>query len=141
MIGKMHNDYNMIVIDTHTLLWWVSGDKELSKAAAQAIKEALAKSEVIISSITIWEISMLIEKNRLSLSMDIESWAEEVADIKGVRFIPVDNEIGIKSTKLPGEFHKDPADRIIVATARKLAVPLVTIDEKIIQYPHVQTIW
>lgn len=131
----------MIVIDTHTLLWWVSGDKELSKAATKAIKQALAKSEVIISSITIWEISMLIEKNRISLSMDIESWAEEVAEIKGVRFIPVDNEIGIKSTQLPGEFHKDPADRIIVATARKLAVPLVTIDEKIRQYPHVQTIW
>lgn len=131
----------MIVIDTHTLLWWVSGDKQLSKVAAKAIDEALAKSEVIISSITIWEISMLIEKNRISLSMDIESWANEVAEIKGVRFIPVDNEIGIKSTKLPGEFHKDPADRIIVATARKLAVALVTIDEKIIEYPHVQTIW
>lgn len=131
----------MIVIDTHTLLWWVSGDKQLSKAAAQAIKQALAKSEVIISSITIWEISMLIEKNRLSLSMDIESWTKEVSEIKGVRFVPVDNEIGIKSTKLPGEFHKDPADRIIVATARKLAVPLATVDEKIIQYPHVQTIW
>lgn len=131
----------MVVIDTHTLLWWVSGDEQLSKAAAKAINDALAKSEVIISSITIWEISMLIEKNRISLSMDIESWAKEVAEIKGVRFIPVDNEIGIKSTKLPGEFHKDPADRIIVATARKLAVPLVTIDEKIIQYPHVQTIW
>jgi len=131
----------MIVIDTHTLLWWVSGDKQLSKAAAQAIKQALVKSEVIISSITIWEISMLIEKNRLSLSMDIESWTKEVSEIKGVRFVPVDNEIGIKSTKLPGEFHKDPADRIIVATARKLAVPLATVDEKIIQYPHVQTIW
>ena len=131
----------MIVIDTHTLLWWVSGDKQLSKVATKAIKEALAKSEIIISSMTIWEISMLIEKNRLSLSMDIESWTKEVAAIEGVRFLPVDNEIGIKSTKLPGEFHKDPADRIIVATARKLAVPLVTIDEKIIRYPHVQTIW
>jgi PIN domain nuclease of toxin-antitoxin system len=131
----------MIVIDTHTLLWWLSGVKQLSKVAAKAIKEALAKSEVIISSMTIWEISMLIEKNRISLSMDIENWTKEVAEIKGVRFIAVDNEIGIKSTKLPGEFHKDPADRIIVATARKLAVPLVTVDEKIIQYPHVRTIW
>jgi len=99
----------MIVIDTHTLLWWVSGDKQLSKVAAK--------------------------------SMDIESWTTEVTEIKGVRFISVDNEIGIKSTKLPGEFHKDPADRVIVAIARKLAVPLVTVDEKIIQYPHVQTIW
>ena len=131
----------MMVIDTHTLLWWVSGDNQLSKVAAKTINNTLIKSEVIISSMTIWEISMLIEKNRLSLSMDIESWTKEVSEINGVRFVPVDNEIGIKSTKLPGEFHKDPADRIIVATARKLAVPLVTVDEKIIQYPHVQTIW
>ncbi|MCF6301205.1 MAG: type II toxin-antitoxin system VapC family toxin [Proteobacteria bacterium] len=131
----------MIVIDTHTLIWWVSGDKLLSKTAAKTIKDALVSSEIIISSITIWEISMLIEKDRISLSMDIESWTKEVEAIQGVRFMSVDNEIGIKSTKLPGKFHKDPADRIIVATARKLAVPLVTIDEKIIAYPHVQTIW
>ena len=98
-------------------------------------------SKVIISSITVWEISMLIEKDRISLTMDIENWVKEVEAIEGVRFMPVDNEIAIKSTKLPGEFHKDPSDRIIVATARKLAVPLVTIDKKIITYPHVQTVW
>ena len=131
----------MIVLDTHALLWWVSGDKSLSKTASKTIKDTLVNSEVIISSITIWEISMLIEKGRLSLSMDIENWTKEVTDINGVRFMSVDNEIGIKSTRLPGEFHKDPADRIIVATARRLAVPLLTIDEKIIAYPHVQTIW
>ena len=84
---------------------------------------------------------MLIEKGRLVLSMDVESWLDEVAQIDGVRFVPVDNEVGIKSTVLPGEFHKDPADRMIVATARKLAVPLVTADEKIRDYEHVKTVW
>ena len=73
--------------------------------------------------------------------MDVESWFDEVSQIDGVRFMPVDNEIGIKSTVLPGDFHKDPADRMIVATARKLAVPLVTADEKIRNYEHVKTIW
>jgi len=131
----------MIVIDTHTLIWWVTGDKALSKIAEKTINETLIDSEIIISSISVWEISMLIEKGRLVLSMDIESWINEVSAIEGVRFMPVDNEIAIKSTKLPGEFHKDPADRIIVATARKLAVKLVTIDEKITTYPHVKTIW
>lgn len=132
----------MIVIDTHILLWWVSGDKSLSATATKAIKETLAKgSEVIISSISAWEIAMLIKKGRLVLSMEIESWLDEVTQIDGVRFFPVDNEIGIKSTMLPGEFHKDPADRMIVATARKLAVPLVTSDEKIIHYEHVKTVW
>ena len=132
----------MIILDTHVLLWWVSGSDSLSVAANKVIKRTLTQgSEIIISSISAWEISMLISKGRLILSMDIESWLDEVAQIDGVRFVPVDNEIGIKSTALPGEFHKDPADRMIVATARKLAIPLVTADEKIIQYEFVKTIW
>lgn len=84
---------------------------------------------------------MLIEKDRLVLSMDIANWVDEVAQIDGVRFIPIDNEIAIKSTALPGDFHKDSADRIVASTARKLAIPLVTADEKIINYEHVKTIW
>ena len=132
----------MIVLDTHVLLWWVSGSDALSAVAEKAIKRTLAQgSEVIVSSISAWEVSMLIDKERLILSMDVESWFDEVSQIDGVRFMPVDNEIGIKSTALPGDFHKDAADRMIVATARKLAVPLVTADEKIRSYEHVRTIW
>ena len=70
-----------------------------------------------------------------------KNWLDEVSQIDGVHFMPVDNEISIKSTQLPGEFHKDPADRMIVATARKMAVPMVTADQRIIDYPHVKTIW
>ncbi len=132
----------MIVIDTHILVWWVSGDKTLSASSAKAIKDTLDNDdEVIVSSISAWEISMLINKGRLILSMDVESWLDEVTQIDGVRFMPVNNEISIKSTMLPGEFHKDPADRMIIATARKLAVPLVTADEKIRKYEHVKTVW
>ncbi len=132
----------MLVIDTHVLIWWVSGSDSLSNKASKHIKDMLKNDgEVIISSISAWEIAMLIQKDRLVLSMDVESWLDEVSQIDGVRFMPVDNEISIKATMLPGEFHKDPADRMIVATARKLAVPLVTADEKILQYEHVKTIW
>jgi len=132
----------MLVIDTHILIWFVNDSKELSSTAKEAIETVMAKEgEIIISSISAWEISMSIEKGRLVLSMDIESWLEQVAQIEGFRFMPVDNEIAYKSTMLPGEFHKDPADRMIVATARKLAVPLVTADEKIREYEHVKTIW
>ena len=132
----------MVVIDTHILIWWVSGDPSLSATAARIIQDTLnSGSEVIISSISAWEISMLIEKRRLVLNMDVESWFDEVSQIDGVRFMPVDNEIAIKSTVLPGEFHKDPADRMIVATARKLATPLITADDKIIHYEHVRTLW
>lgn len=84
---------------------------------------------------------MLVERERLLLSMDVSSWLAAVADIESVRFLPVDVEIAVKSVDLPGEFHKDPADRMIVATARKLAVPLVSKDDKIRAYAHVKTIW
>jgi PIN domain nuclease of toxin-antitoxin system len=73
--------------------------------------------------------------------MDIVSWLDEVSQIAGVRFVPVDNETGIKATLLPGEFHQDPADRMIVATARQLATTLVTADQKMINYEHVRTVW
>jgi len=132
----------MLVLDTHVLLWWVSDSDLLSITARKAIGETLSQgSELIISTITSWEVSMLINKERLVLSMDVESWFDEIAQIDGVRFLPVDIEIGIKSTLLPGVFHKDPADRMIVATARKLAVPLVTADKKIRNYEHVKTVW
>jgi PIN domain nuclease of toxin-antitoxin system len=132
----------MLVIDTHVLVWFVNGSNDLSAIAKKSIDAVIAKEgEIIISSISAWEISMLIEKKRLVLSMDIESWLEQVEQLEGFRFMPVDNEVGYKSTMLPGEFHKDPADRMIVATARKLAVPLVTADEKIRDYEHVKTIW
>lgn len=132
----------MIVLDTHALIWWASGATEqLSVAAQDAIARELAGGQIAVSSISAWEVSMLIAKGRLALSMDVAEWLACVSQIESVSFVPVDNTIAVKSTELPGEFHKDPADRMIVATARKLAAPLVTADEKIRAYPHVRTIW
>jgi len=88
----------MVVIDTHVLVWWVSGDKSLSTTAAKAINSALKNSsEEIVSSISARAISMLIEKGRLILSMDVDSWLDEISQIDGVPFMPVDNEIAVKS--------------------------------------------
>ena len=131
----------MIVLDTHALVWWVAGDSTLSKKAKAAIERELSGGEIIVSAISAWEIAMLVEREKLVLSMDVGSWLATVAAVEAVRFMPVDAEIAIKSVDLPGDFHKDPADRMIVATARKLAVPLVTKDEKIRSYAHVKTIW
>jgi PIN domain nuclease of toxin-antitoxin system len=131
----------VIVLDTHALVWWVSGDDTLSRKARQAIEQELAGGEIVVSAISAWEIAMLVEREKLVLSMEVERWLSTVAQIEAVRIVPVDVEISIKSVNLPGEFHKDPADRMIVATARKFAIPLVTKDEKIRAYPHVKTIW
>ena len=132
----------MIVLDTHTLVWWASGIKaHVSVAAMQAIEAEMPGGDIFVSSISAWELAMLVDRGRIDLSMDIERWLSVVGQIEAVRFVPMDNEIALKSVALPGEFHKDPADRIIVATARKFAAPLVTADDRIRAYPHVKTIW
>jgi len=131
----------VIVLDTHTLVWWVTGDATLSKKAKAAIEREQDGGEIIVSAISAWEITMLVAHERLVLSMEVSGWLSTIAEIEGVRFLPVDVEIATKSVELPGKFHKDPADRMIVATARKLAAPLVTKDDKIRAYQHVKTIW
>jgi PIN domain nuclease of toxin-antitoxin system len=132
----------MIVLDTHILVWWISDDKKLSATAKKAIMDALDNGdELLVSSITAWELAMLVSKGRLSLNMDIDSWLHHISTIEQLRFVPVNNKVVVESTRLPGEFHKDPADRMIVALARVLSAPLVTADEKILNYQHVLTIW
>lgn len=133
----------MIVLDTHALIWWVNEDKKLSSPALKAINKEISQEngQVIVSSITTWEIALLIKKGRLALSMDIDDWIDTVASIDCLRFMPIDNDIAIQSVRLPGEFHPDPADRMITALARHLSVALVTSDEKIRNYKHVKTIW
>lgn len=132
----------MLVLDTHVLVWWVSNDEKLSKNANNAIEMALSNGdELLVSAITSWELAMLVSKGRLTLTMDIDSWLQMVNTIPQLRFISVDNKVAVESTRLPGEFHKDPADRMIVALARVLSAPLITADEKIRNYQHVKSIW
>ncbi|MFH1813052.1 MAG: type II toxin-antitoxin system VapC family toxin [Pseudomonadota bacterium] len=132
----------MIVLDTHALLWWANGERaQLSAAAASAIDAELDGGQILVSSMSAWELAMLVERGRVALSMDIASWLDTLSRIDAVQMVPVDSEIAVKSAQLPGDFHKDPTDRIIVATARKFAAPLVSADEKIRSYPHVRAIW
>ena len=133
----------MIVLDTHALIWWVSDDQRLSLKARKAIEDEMNDDDghIVVSSISTWEIARLISKGRLALTMDIDEWIATVADIPGVQFTPLDNDVAIQSVRLPGEFHAAPADRMITALARHLSAPLVTGDEKIRAYKHVNTVW
>lgn len=92
-----------------------------------------------VPSISVWEISKLIEYERLSLDRPVQEWVETALATKNLDRLPLDPEIAIESTMLPGEFHSDPADQIIVATARLHDCTLFTADEKILNYPHVET--
>jgi PIN domain nuclease of toxin-antitoxin system len=130
------------MLDTHILVWWGAGDRaRLSAAAGAAIALETQSHSIIVSSITVLEIAQLVHRGRLRFAMDLSTWLASAETIPGIVFLPVDNEIAMKSFELPGAFHKDPADRIIVATARKYGVPLVTADERIRGYAHIRTIW
>jgi len=131
----------MIVIDTHVWLWWISNPENLAANAGEAIEKAVNDSSIIISSISVWETALLVEKGRLKLSVDIIDWVRKSESLPFIRFVPVDNTIALRSVALPGNFHSDPADRIITATAMTMGLPLVTKDDKILDYPHVETIW
>lgn len=131
----------MIVLDTHVWLWWISNPEKLSTDASLAIQEAVREDSVIISSISTWEVALLVKKGRLELTIDIRDWVRKTEGLPFVRFMPMDNTIALRSISLPGDFHHDPADRIITATAMTMGLPLVTKDEKILNYPHVQTLW
>ena len=131
----------MIVLDTHVLVWWVSADPLLSKKAKAAIEHEIDGGEIVVSSISAWEIAMLVQREKLLLSMSVARWLSSVAQIETLRFHPVDTEVPVNSADLPGMFHKNPADRMIVATARMLNASLITRDEKIRAYEHVKTIW
>jgi len=132
----------VILLDTHVLFWWATKDTQrLTATAKTAISQELPNGDILLSSITAWEIALLAGRGRLNLAADIGTWLAAFEEISEFRFIPVDNDIGIEAANLPGEFHKDPADRIIVATARKFGATIVTADEKIRGYRHVRSIW
>lgn len=131
----------MIVLDTHALVWWIGGDPRLSRKAAAVIRNELSTGQVGIPSISAWEIGMLVAKGRITLGMDVTEWLDTVQTIPGVALLPLSAKIALDSTRLPGRFHDDPADRMIVATARAENAPLATADRRILAYPHVRTIW
>ncbi len=131
----------MIVLDTHVWLWWISSPEKLVPDAAQAISEVMKKNGIVISSISAWELALLVEKGRLSLSIAVRDWVRKTESVPFVRFAPIDNTIALRSVTLPAPFHSDPADRIIAATALVMGLPLVTKDEKLRSCPSLRTIW
>ncbi|MCI5124371.1 MAG: type II toxin-antitoxin system VapC family toxin [Candidatus Electrothrix sp. AR5] len=131
----------MIILDTHAWIWWISNPEKLGAAAASAIEQAMQENSILLSSISTWEIALLVAKGRLTLSINVRDWVRKTESLPFVRFMPVDNTIALRSVDLPEAFHADPADRIIVATALSTGMPLVTKDEKIRACSFVQTIW
>lgn len=131
----------MIVLDTHVWLWWLHNPDHLSVSAQERIACEEKLHGLKISVISVWEVAVKVHIGKLILPMDLDSWYAAAHSYPGVSIEPLYPVDAIESTRLPGTFHKDPADRIIVALARRYGVPLLTFDRKIREYIHVQTIW
>jgi PIN domain nuclease of toxin-antitoxin system len=127
----------LILLDTHIFLFWLNKSELLRSDTAQTIN-AEANS-ILVSAISLWEIAKLVEGGRLELTIPVRDWIEQALAYPLVQLVPLSPAIAVESTELPQPFHKDPADQIIVATARELGCTLLTYDAKILAYPHVSS--
>ena len=136
-------EMNSIIIDTHVFLWLMEGSFELQPLEIELINKIVNNGQVLVASISIWEIAMLQKLGKITLSTPIKDWVEQSLNQKGIVIVTFDVAILIESVFLPGNFHKDPADRMIVATSRIKKVPLLTRDQRILDYSkdgHLQVV-
>ena len=128
----------MIVIDTHIWVWWVHGER-LSAAQLERLS-GFEEQGLGVSIFSCWEVAKLVQLGRLKLQRPVADWFDHALAYPGVQLLGLTPDIIVDSTNLPGSFHRDPADELIVATARVRRCPLATADEKILDYQSVETL-
>jgi PIN domain nuclease of toxin-antitoxin system len=134
----------LILLDTCASIWLFE-QQPMSAASLEAIRDAAAMARVLISPISAWEIGLLAQRPRGTLSFhpSQNDWFTDLLALPGMRLTPLSSRAAIAASYLPGTLHRDPADRLLIATARDLGVPLVTRDRRILDYAargHVQAI-
>ena len=129
----------MILLDTHTWVWWIAEPNKLSAKAAERIRKA--GNEICVSAISCWEIAMLVAKGRLGLSMDVEEWIERSLKLPELHLLDLTPKIAVLSTRLDGSPPADPADKILIASAKVHHCSIVTKDRLILDYPHIESVW
>jgi PIN domain nuclease of toxin-antitoxin system len=122
------------LLDTHAWVWLIQDDKRLSHANSQLMEDARASLELFVSVISVWEVALLVQRDRLQLERSLESWLDLSFTGWAVRMADLTPEIAVESTRLPGELHRDPADRILAATARAENMTLLTRDSNLLDY-------
>jgi len=130
--------HQLIVLDTHAWIWWQSNPEKLSRKATKTIDQAKI---IGIAAITCWEIAMLVAKQRLTLDREVGLWLSQALSASNTRLLPLEPDIAVLSSQLPGKFHGDPADRMIVATALHNSAPLVTKDDRIHAWGGCNAVW
>jgi PIN domain nuclease of toxin-antitoxin system len=129
------------LLDTHTWIWWHMNPQNLSQKVKKLIGNSDRYNEILLSAISPWEFGKLLEKKRIGISCDPEEWIISALDMPKLRLVPISPVLAYRSTVLPPPFHNDPADQIIVATAREENATIVTKDERILSYKNVKSLW
>lgn len=119
------------ILDTHILLWWLEDGGRLSVKCKRIISSATADHPLIVCDISLWEIATLFELERISLAIPLQEWLQRATAPPLVRVYPITPAVAAEVASLPADFHRDPADRIIVATTRLIGATLLTGDERI----------
>ncbi len=131
----------MILLDTHVLLWVAADPRRLSRTARAAIQRALAAGGLAVASISLWEAASLVSRGRLRIAGTVESFLEQLVGGTGVTIKEITPEIAALATQFPEDYPRDPADRLIGATARAAGLALVTQDSAVRASPLIRTIW
>lgn len=129
------------LLDTHAWVWWNMRPQNLSRKVTGLIKNQDGYDELLLSAISPWEFSKLLEKGKMGISWSPEEWIIAALDMPKLRLVSLTPTIAYRSTILPKPFHDDPADQIIVATAREENATILTKDKRILNYQHVQSLW
>ena len=129
----------MILLDTHVLAWAADDSKQLSRAAASAIRRARSHGGLAVSAITVWELALLVARGKVQVYGSVETSLRLL--LEGVTILPITPEIAALATQFPEDYPRDPVDRLIGATARAGGMTLVTRDERIRRSPLLRTVW
>jgi PIN domain nuclease of toxin-antitoxin system len=129
------------LLDTHAWVWWVTEDRRLSTRAKSKIAASIAEQDLWISLISVWEIAKKVEKKQLILDRPLDQWLDDAVAWQGLGVWELTRSILVQSCELPQPFHGDPADQILVATARQRGAVVMTKDQRIRRYSHVQSYW
>ena len=129
----------MILMDTHVWLWWEFNPDFIPTQVVCALDEAESCHELFVSAVSVWEIATKVALGKLELPCSAREWVDETSRAGTLTILPLTPDVALASAELPSPFHRDPADRLIVAQARRRRATLVTADRKILAYPHVKT--
>ncbi len=128
------------LLDTHVLIWWFDDRQRLSRSQQEAIAAASGDSPLLVSDVSLWEVAMLHSRGRIRLKIPLREWLEAAVAPPLVRRCGISPAVAAELAALPDSFHRDPADRILVATARVLGATLLTQDRRIVDAALVETI-